>query len=723
MKIPLSQRFRVPASAVLLAGLACFAPLAASGEQAQVKGPIDETQRVTLAGNTRPEADAKNDLGQVDDSLPMEHMQLLLKRTAKLQQELDAYTESLSEKSSPNYHKWLTPDEFGARFGVAQQDIDAVTGWLTLHDFKVNSVYTNRMTIDFSGTAGEVREAFSTEIHSYDVNGVKHVANNRDPRIPAALAPVVTGIVSLHDFRPRPMNKPRAKYTFSSGGYENYAVTPADLATIYNLNPLFTAGYRGKGQTIVVIEDTNVYSTADWTTFRKTFGLSTYTAGSFVQVHPAPKTGANNCANPGVNIDGDDIEAILDAEYASAAAPAARIELAACDNTVTTWGGQIALQNLLNSATTASPAPALVSISYGDCESDNGAAGNKSMSELFQQAVNEGVSVFVAAGDEGAAACDVDDPPPGNAATHGIAVSGFSSTPYNVAVGGTDFADSYLNDNSTYWSATNTAAYGSAKSYIPEIPWNDSCASVLLSKSLGYAVPYGEEGFCNTSLANQDGLLNSWAGSGGPSNCATGVPTINDVTSGTCKGWTKPAWQSVLGNPKDGVRDIPDVSLFAANGVWGHYFPYCFSDPNNGGAPCAGAPDNWEGAGGTSFSSPIMAGIQALVNEKTAKRWGNPNTIYYKIARDEYGTTGSAACNSSLGKTVGASCVFRDVTLGDIDLNCTGTHNCYLDGVTAGVLSTSKTAYAPAYKAKTGWDFATGIGTVNAYKLVYSTDW
>jgi subtilase family serine protease len=167
------------------------------------------------------------------------------------------------------------------------------------------------------------------------------------------------------------------------------------------------------------------------------------------------------------------------------------------------------------------------------------------------------------------------------------------------------------------------------------------------------------------------------------------------------------------------------VSLFAANGVWGHYFPFCFSDPNNGGAPCTGTPDGWSGAGGTSFSSPIMAGIQALVNQKTAKRWGNPNTIYYKIARGEYGTTGSTACNSSLGKTVGASCVFRDVTLGDIDLNCTGAYNCYLDGVTAGygVLSTSKTAYAPAYKTGKGWDFATGIGTVNAYKLVFSTDW
>jgi len=720
MNLDSPHRFSAPVCATLLAGLVCMAPLAARAAQAQIKGPVDDTHRVTLGGNTRAEANPANDLGQVDDSLPMEHMQLLLKRSVKLQQDLDAYTGSLSDKNSPNYHLWLTPDEFGARYGVAQADIDAITGWLTLHGFQVNTVYANHMAIDFSGTAAQVREAFSTEIHNYSVKGVQHIANDRDPQIPAALAPVVTGVVSLHDFRPRPMNKPRAGYTFGCGaGCEEYAVTPADLATIYNLNPLFKAGYTGKGQTIVVIEDTNVYTTADWTKFRSTFGLSGYTSGSFVQVHPAPKTGTNNCANPGVNQDGDDIEAILDAEYASAAAPNAKIELAACNNTNTTWGGQIALQNLLNEATKTSPAPALVSISYGDCEADNGAAGNKSMSELFEQAVTAGVSVFVSAGDEGAASCDAGE----NAATHGVAVSGFATTPYNVAVGGTDFADSYNNDNSTYWNSTNTAAYGSAKSYIPEIPWNDSCASVLLSKYINASVPYGAKGFCNTSTAENDGLLTVSGGSGGPSACATGVPTTADVVSGTCHGWAKPSWQSVYGNPADGVRDIPDVSLFAANGIWGHYFPFCFSDLNNGGSPCTGAPDTWAGAGGTSFSSPIMAGIQALVNEKTDKRWGNPNTIYYKIAKTLYGTAGNANCNSSLGKSVVASCVFHDVTLGDMDMNCTGSHGCYLDGATNGVLSTSKTAYAPAYKTTKGWDFATGIGTVNAYELVNNAAW
>jgi subtilase family serine protease len=709
----LSHQGRFRACALVLGGVVC-ASMAAAGAERQIVRPIDESHRVTLSGNTRPEANSRNDLGAVEDSLPLEHMQLLLRRPDATQRELDAYTESLSEKDSPNYHHWLTPDEFGSRFGVSQEDIDAVTGWLALHELQVNTVYPNRMTIDFSGTASQVREAFLTEIHAYEVKGVRHIANDRDPQIPAALSPAVEGVVSLHDFRPRPMHKPRAQYTFNNGS-EWYAVTPADLATMYNLNPLFKAGHTGKGQTIAVVEDTNLYTTGDWTNFRKRLGLSGYKSGSLKQVHPAPKIGANNCSDPGVNPNGDDGEASVDAEYASAAAPNATIELASCNNTNTTFGGQIALQNLLNGSEMP---PALVSISYGDCESDNGATANKAFSNLYQQAVNEGVSVFVSAGDEGAASCDANQ----EVARHGISVSGWASTPFNVAVGGTDLADTYLNENSTYWNSKNTPSYGSAKSYIPEIPWNDSCASTLIAKyETGSADPDGKKGFCNTATGEAL-YLSVTGGSGGPSNCATGKSLIADVTGGTCKGWPKPSWQSLVGDPADGVRDIPDLSLFAANGIWGHYYVYCFSDPNNGGSSCDRSPADWAGAGGTSFSSPIMAGIQALVDEKWGRQ-GNPNPVYYKIARSEYGAKGSEACKSSLGKDVATSCVFYDETLGDIDMNCTGSHNCYRPSGTNGVLSTSNATYKPAYTTTTGWDFATGIGTLNAYNLVFSKDW
>jgi subtilase family serine protease len=708
--------------AVLASLLLLFGPTAQAqnGAPVLITQNVDENKLVTLAGNTRPEANKQNDRGLVADDLSMEHMLLQLKRSPQQERKLRQFIEELQVPSSPNFHHWLTAKQYGERFGLATHDLDAITRWLESNGFKVNVVYENGLLIDFSGTAGQVRSAFHTEIHQLDVKGVKHIANMSDPQIPAALAPAVVGVVSLHDFKPHTNYKPRANYTgpdVSCDFGTCYLVAPADLAMIYNLNPLFTTSISGQRQTIVVIEDTDVYTADDWTTFRTTFGLSSYTEGSFTQIHPAPPSGTNNCTDPGVNPNGNDGEAIIDAEYASAAAPSAAIVLASCSDTDTTFGGLIAVQNLLNESSTP---PAIMSMSYGECEAFNGATSNAAFSSAFQQAVTEGVSVFVSAGDEGAAGCSADTIPPESIDTFGIGVSGFASTPYNVAVGGTDFGDTYAGTNSTYWGATNSSTYESALSYIPEIPWNDSCGSVLIATYVGGpgTLTYGTSGFCNIALG-EPGLTQS-AGSGGPSGCATGSPSVSGVVGGTCAGWPKPSWQSLVGNPSDTVRDIPDVSLFAANGVWDHYYPFCFSDPDNGGTACTGAPDTWSGAGGTSFASPIMAGIQALVNQYSGGRQGNPNPIYYTLAATEYGASGDSSCNSTLGNTVGSSCIFYDVTQGDMDVVCQGTYDCYLDSATYGVLSTSDGAYHPAYGTQTGWDFATGIGSVNAANLVNS---
>jgi subtilase family serine protease len=673
---------------------------------------IDDGRLRRIEGNTRSEANPQNDRGAVPDDLSMDHLLLQLQRSPEQELAVQEHIDALQNPGSPAFHQWLTAAEFGEKFGASQADIDAIRGWLQSHGLTVHSVYPSGMLVDFSGTAGQVREAFHTEIHNLEVNGRSHLANMSDPQIPQALAPVVAGVVSLHDFRPRTMSKPRADYTFTSGGATYQAVVPADLATIYNLNPLFTAAptpITGQGQTIVVIEDTDLYSTADWTTFRSTFGLSKYTTGSLATVHPAPASGTNNCLDPGLPSGGDDGEAILDAEWASAAAPGAAIQVAACANTRTTFGGLIAIQNLISGKTP----PAIISLSYGECEAENGAAANASYNLAFQQAATEGISVFVSAGDEGAASCDAG----ANGATHGIGVSGFASTPYNVAVGGTDFGDTYAGTNSTYWNSANSSTDGSAKSYIPEIPWNDSCASGLLASYFKFSTTYGSTGFCGSSTAINDGLQVVAAGSGGPSGCATGAPTIAGEVSGSCKGYAKPSWQTG-GTPGDGVRDIPDVSLFAANGIWGHYYVFCWSHTRAGGASCSGAPSSWSGAGGTSFSSPILAGIQALVNQNQAQvkptvsnRQGNPNPVYYSLAAN--------------------SAIFHNVTQGDNDVNCGGTVECY--GATTssgggrhgggssnsnGALSTSSASYFPAYRTGMGWNFATGIGSINAYNLV-----
>ncbi len=469
-----------------------------------------------------------------------------------------------------------------------------------------------------------------------------------------------------------------------------HAVAPADFATIYNLNPLFAEGITGKGQTVVVIEDTLIRNASDVATFRAAFGLGY--KGTFTQGTAA---GTTACANPGVN--GAEGEAALDAEWAGAAAPGAAIELASCADTTTVFGGLIAVQNLINGA---SPPP-IVSISYGECESLNGNAANASYVNAYQQAAALGVSVFVSAGDEGAASCDANQ----TVATHGIAVSGFASTPYNVAVGGTDFMDYYNSQNggpavTTYWSPGNTASFGSALSYVPEIPWNDSCASKLLystpSIALGpFTQAYGATGFCNSNIGKAY-FQTTGAGSGGPSNYSA-----------------QPTWQTgVVGLPtkSGGKRYLPDVSLFAGNGVWSHFYVYCMTDAVQGGAPCTytSADDTLSlAAGGTSFASPAMAGIQALINQKMGGvAQGNPNYTYYKLAAAEQGAKGSARCNSAGGTAASPvlphpECIFNDVTQGDIDLNCTGA-NCFGAGGTNvdGALSTSANGFSSGLRRR-----------------------
>jgi hypothetical protein len=696
---------------------AALAQTAAGRAQPLITQAVNDGSLVGLAGNMRPEAkNPANDRGRVDDATPMPHLMLQLRRPAAQEQALATLIDQLHDPNSPNYHHWLTASQIGAQFGPAASDIATVTNWLTQHGFTVNTVYPNGMAIEFSGTAGQIRSAFHTEIHNLSVNGVAHFANVADPQIPAALAPLVAGVVSLNDFRPHPqaVHKPQATGNFTQSG--NFYMTPPDLATIYNFNQAFNGGITGKGQTIYLVEDSDIYTNGgtvnDWTTFRTGFGIpvANYPGASLTTIHP------NNCSDPGVN--GDDAEAIIDAEYSSAAAPSAAIVMAVCNNFVAM------LQFMFNNPNTYPPA--IMSISYGECEALNGATFNAAYRNVYQTGVAEGWSIFVSAGDQGAGGCNFG----GQTVTDGVGVNGLGSTVYNVSVGGTDFGDTFAHQDNTYWSSTNTATFGSALSYIPEIPWNTTCGSQLFATFEGFATTYGASGFCNSSLISQNPFfLENWAGSGGQSLCAQGTPSVSGVVSGTCAGWPKPSWQSgLLGNPADTVRDLPDVSMFASFGPWNHAYAICFSDTGNQGTTCDGTASGWStGWGGTSFGSPIWAGIQALINQYTGSLQGNPNPVLYTLATAEYGASGNSACNSSNGNTVAGSCIFYDVTAGDMVAPCTTNPNtsslysCYLPSGTYGVMSTNNNAYAPAFATGTGWDFATGIGTVNVYNLI--TNW
>ncbi len=642
----------------------------------------------------------------------MDHMWLQLTRSAAQQAALEQYLQETRDPSSPNFHKWLTAAEFGANFGVPQSDIQTITNWLESHGFTVNGVEPSRMLIDFSGTAGQVRQAFHTEIHNLNVNGQSRIGNVSDQQIPASLAAAVAGVVSLSTIHPHPMHTSMQAAvpmspSFSSGSARY--VGAGDFATIYNLNPLFSAGVTGQGQTVAVLENSDVSDPGEWSQFRRLFGLTRpYVYGSFTQIHPTST--ATPCTDPGVNGDAD--ESTLDAQWASAAAPNATIILASCsDSDNLGFGVFTALVNLLNNSSTP---PAIMSISFGGSEAEQGADGNAFINEIYMQAVSEGVSLFVSAGDAGADSNTTDRT--NNLATTGISVNGLASTQYNVAVGGTDYEDTYLGTTNTYWNTSNSVTEESAKSYIPEIPWNNSCASALIATHYGFTGTGNGLAFCNSTVANADGYLNIIAGSGGPSSCAT-------MPNGTCQGYPKPSWQAgTFGNPADGVRDLPDVALFAAisvHGTWNHAYIFCYSAQ---GFSCGQG--YFYSAGGTSFSSPIMAGIQALINQKTGlTRQGNVAPIYYALGNTEYGATGNSACNSSAAGGPAASCIFHDITAGDMDIVCKpGTPNCYSGAAgntnTYGVLSVSSTSLMPAYPAGSGWDFATGLGSVNAYNLV-----
>lgn len=701
---------------------------------ARITQAIDETKLAT-AGSVHPLARAAFDRGVVADSQPMNRMMLVLKRSDAQEAALRELLDEQQTRNSPNYHAWLTPATFGQQFGVADADIQKITSWLTQKGFGVIKVYPGSMLIEFSGTAGLVRSAFHTEIHQFMVKGEMHMANTSVPQIPAALSPVVSGIHSLHTFRKKSfmhfskaLEQAKAKaaaegrlFTFAdvcpnppNGTQPCTAVGPGDFAKIYNL----PAGLDGTGQTIALVARSNVVA-SDITQFGTAFGISNLS--NFSNANNVVLTGPD----PGL-MPGDQDEATLDVEWSGAVAPGAKILLVPSDIQASTFIDGVDLSSIYIVTNNIAQ---IMSQSFGACEAlDDGLD-----SILWEQAASQGISVFVSTGDTGSAGCDPDNF--ANASDSGLAVSGSASTSFNVAVGGTDFDDAA--NPSTYWNTTNSGTgLASAKSYIPEIPWNGSCASAATSSTLNTA--------CSQIDPNDPNSPDLSGGAGGASNCAT----VNN--SGQCQGNPKPAWQQLTGltgMPSDGVRDLPDVSLFAAvNTASNHFYIICeASSPLQNGQPCSLTGTlNFSGVGGTSASSPAFAGIIALVNQnevnkghlKANEGQGNVNYVLYKLAVAQYANAG-LNCNSSTGPA--AACTFNDVTKGNNSVPCVGgslpnpnifgnstTPNCSEPGSASGnpigVLVEPSATTTPAWTTTAGYDLATGLGSVNASNLVANWD-
>lgn len=682
----------------------------APSPQSRIVGPVNESALVTLRGNTHPLAQPQFDHGAAPPDLPMARMLLVLKRSEAQEAALQTLLDAQQDRNSPSYHQWLTPDTFGQQFGPSDQDIQAVAAWLQSQGFQLAPISRGRTVIEFSGTAARVQQAFHAEIHKYTVSGEDHWANASDPQIPAALAPVVEGVASLHNFPKQPayhlggiFSKARSTgrvsvvqpgYTLPNacGGASCYFLGPYDFATIYNVLPLWSttpAAIDGTGQSIAIIGESNI-NLQDMADFRNLFGLPPNVPNVII-----------DGADPGL-LPGAETEADLDVEWSGAVAKGATINLVIAQRTEVTSGVDLAAVRAVED----NIAP-IISESFLQCELFLGAAGNSFQNSIREQAAAQGITFLTASGDQGSSGCDFYS---GNApapATHGLMVNGLATSPYGIAVGGTDFLNfgPTYNQNapSPYWSPTNDPHEASALGYVPETTWNSTCTNNVFVV-FGYGTT--PEASCNNSQAAN--WVETVAAGGGKSNCTT--PSGSSCSGG----YGKPSWQSAPGVPADGARDIPDVSLFASSGFLGSAYIVCEADqPQFHGSCGLNNPDfDFLGVGGTSASTPAFAGIMALVNQFTQSAGqGNANHVLYKLAASASQT--NASCNASANPAGG--CIFNDVTNGTIATPCTAhSLNCSLSVAsdTYGVLS--------GYSAAPGYDLATGLGSVNTYNLVHA---
>jgi subtilase family serine protease len=718
-----------------------------------ITAPVDETKLTVLPGNTHPLARPQFDRGLAPGSLAMEHILLVLKQSPAQQAALEKLLADQQDKSSPNYHKWLSPDEFGQQFGASEQDIQTVRSWLQSHGFQVNSVTNGRNIIDFSGTAAQVQSAFHTEIHSYVLNsGEQHWANASDPAIPTALTAVVAGVRSLNNFFPKPLHHmaPASKartsgvapqFTFPTGcttvtsSNENldcqFGIGPADFAKIYSV----PSQYTGSGETIAIVSGSDVVST-DLTQFRTQFGLPSITinatnntacavAPCFTQIDPNSDPGVVGPTVNGGNFgDEDEVEAILDVEWAGAVATGANIDLVASADTNSSAGIDLSAMYIVNFNGDKGLAP-ILSESYGVCELGAGTSGNIFYNNLWSQAAGEGITVLIAAGDNGSASCDTEEANgfPSQPALSGLQVNAIASTPYDVAVGATDFND--FTNPFTYFgngNGNNATTQLSAKGYIPETTWNDTCTNSTVYSTI-FDLSSAAAACNSTTVQNEDFVI-PVGGSGGRSNCTS---SDGENPSSCAGGYAKPAWQTGPGVLNDGKRDLPDISLFGADGLLsGSFYVDCEADfpiSNTNNTPigaCDLATENFLGFGGTSVSTQAFAGIMALIDQSTNSKQGNANPTFYALAAEESSTT----CNSS--GTTSTSCPFNDVTVGTNAMPClakatnseAASPDCPLTSSGSVGILTDPTTTQFGFNAGTGYDLATGVGTPNVSVLI-----
>lgn len=638
-------------SGVRILGIAAGCALATSALFAQAPVPriqseINSSAQTILKGSVHPLALPQYDAGRMPGDTHLNSMTVYFSRSAAQEAALDALLAAQQNPNSPQYHQWLTPDQFAARFGMAQSDLDKVQTWLQQQGFSIDSVNRSHNAIRFSGTVQQVESAFQTQMHYYQVNGEKHFAPSTALSIPAAIAPVVASIRNLDNFRPRAQHIiPRGNFTSSVSG--SVFFTPGDIAVTYDINPLYSAGVNGAGQSIAIMGQSAVV-VSDIENFESAAGL----AKKDPTLVLVPGTGDSATSA------GDESESDLDLEWSGAMAPGANIFFVYTGSN-TQFGvfdaAQYAIDNQIGN---------IISISYGSCESELSQSDLTSLEAMFKQAAAQGQTVTAASGDQGSTAC-FGDTTFSTAQQQALAVNYPASSAYVTGVGGTEIspADS-VSTNSTYWEAQSSSdEITSAKQYIPEIAWNDDASSGTASPSQG----------------------------GGLSASGGGASTLV----------ARPSWQAgVPGIPSGSMRLVPDIAFYSSPGYPGYL--YCTSDTSSWGPSQTGScgsgfrasttDNSLTVAGGTSFATPIFAGMVALLNQNSnyVSGAGLVNLALYSLAAN------SAIYDSA----------FHDVTSGNND--CTA-------GTTYGYCSSSGST--EGFAAGVGYDEVTGLGSLDAAKV------
>jgi len=594
--------------------LSCCLPAFAQTLEPRLKGAIAESSRVTLPHSRPPLPMGAEDLGAVSPDLAIPGITLVFSRSAAQEAGLQQLLSAQQSTGSPLYHQWLTPDAFAARFGVADQDIAATETWLSSRGFHIDHVARSRDRITFSGTAAQVESAFGASLHHFRTQAELHFAPASDLTLPAELAPIAEAVLHLSDFRPRPsvpdiqaQAHPRPDYTALSS--QAHYLGPKDLATMYDLNPLYQKNLYGSGQGLAVVGQSylNTVFQPPVGTFLLNLVQST---GGFSMVL-VPNSGVE-AISPG-----DEGESEIDLEYSAGIAQQANIFLV--------YVGDDQNYNAfdaLSYAITEDIAP-VVSISYGICESGLSQSDITQQNALFEQAAAQGQTLVAASGDAGSIACEYEASSSGaiSVQQQELAVSFPASSPYVTAVGGTQMAPgTFAPGANPYWSsASNVDTVSSLLSYVPEVVWNESSATLGLAASGG----------------------------------------------GASAVFPRAAWQTgVPGIASGSNRLVPDLALQSSVASPG--FLFCTDDPdllslNGQTSSCynglLGNNNKYTTEGGTSFAAPVFAGFLAILNQlEQTNGLGNINPTLYSLAANPatYAaafhdiTTGTSACPSTL---------------------------------------------------------------------------